>query len=67
MKDNKIIKIVTGVFVGLAAYRLAYSVGAGIYNGINKMNYKKKIEKGLKDGSIIEIDGQYFEMKVEEA
>ena len=34
--------------------------------GISTMLYKKKIKKGLKDGSIVEIDGEYYEVKTED-
>jgi hypothetical protein len=30
--------------------------------GINTWKFNRKIKKGLKDGSIVEIDGGYFEL-----
>lgn len=35
--------------------------------GVEKVKFNKKIKKGLKDGSICEIDGNYYEVKIEEA
>jgi len=30
------------------------------------MNFNKKMKKGLKDGSIVEIDGKYYKVEKEE-
>lgn len=33
-----------------------------VYSGVEWVKYKYKIRKGLKNGSIIKIDGQYYEV-----
>ena len=69
MDDNKIIKIAAYGFVGLVVAPIIFNgVIAGlslIGEGINSISYNRKIKKGLKDGSIVEINGQYYEVKVD--
>lgn len=76
MDNNKIIKLAAAGFVGLVWIPMVTKGimvgGAHMVEAIDKMQatirYKRKIRKGLKDGSVIEIDGQYFEVQtVEEA
>lgn len=77
MNENKIIKIAAAGFIGLvvapavinAGINLTVHSANAITNLIQKQKYKKRIKQGLKDGSIVEIDGQYYEVKeeVEEA
>jgi hypothetical protein len=60
--------ILAPIIIGAVA-----NIGIGIYNGvagtINRVAYNKKIKKGIKDGSIVEVDGVYYEVveTVEEA
>lgn len=54
---------VAPIVVGAMATVITYGYTT-ISNGINKAKYDKKIKKGLKDGSIVEIDGDYYERKV---
>ena len=69
MEDNKIIKVAAISFIGLVAVPAVIGatikLGCIVANGINHLAYKMKIKKGLKEGSIIEIDGQYYEVEVE--
>ena len=69
MDDNKIIKIAAYRFIGLVVAPIVISgVIAGInlgIAGINSISYNRKIKNGLKDGIIVEIDGQYYEVKVD--
>lgn len=75
MNDNKIIKIAAAGFIGLVVLPIvvdttisAISLAAtGISSINNKIKYNRKIKKGLKDGSIVEIDGEYYEVTVDEA
>jgi hypothetical protein len=73
MKDDKVVDnvifaaavvILAPIVIG-GVITLGSCVYAGVANTINKVKYNKKIKKGLKDGSIIEIDGEYYEAKVE--
>lgn len=73
MKDEDIIKIAAIGFIGLvvapvvigSVINLGSLAAAGVVNGINKVKFNTKIKKGLKDGSIIEIDGKFYEIDVE--
>jgi hypothetical protein len=71
MDDNKIIKIAAYGFVGMIVAPIIVSVTFGtiglVARGIDKIKYNNKIKKGLKDGSIVEIDGKYYKVKVDEA
>ena len=70
MDDNKIVKIAAYGFVALVVAPIVISGGIAVINlgiaGINKIAYDRKIKKGLEDGSIVEIDGRYYEVKVED-
>ena len=33
--------------------------------GVATIKYKRRIKQGLKDGSVVEIDGKYYEVKPE--
>ena len=69
--DKKTLRLVAIVVVGVLVSPIVWDavvttgsvVYCGIANGINKIRFNKKIKKGLKDGSIIEIDGEYFEVQ----
>ena len=50
------------VLRGIAA--VAELTGTGIWNGVEKIKFNRKMKKGLKDGSIVEIDGKYYEVMV---
>ena len=69
--ENKIIKVAAFGFIGLVMVPAV--VGAGIRlvaiaaNAISKAKYNKKIKDGLKKGTIVEIDGQYYEVNVTDA
>lgn len=62
--DNKIVKTAAYLIVGSVAIS-ALARGAGLVaDGVSKMMYNRKIKKGLKNGSIVEIDGKYYEVEV---
>lgn len=75
MKDDKIVKVAAAGFVGLVVVPIVWNTtaslvgfaAAGVGNFINKKKYDREIKKGLKDGSIVEIDGEYYNIIVEEA
>ena len=70
MEDNKIIKVAAIGFIGLVIVPTVVGFGINLIghaaNGISHLAYKRKIKKGLKNGSVIEIDGQYYEVNIEE-
>lgn len=73
MSDNKIIKIATSVLIGLVVVPRVIGVTVntvgllvvGVSNINNNIKYKKKIKNGLKDGSIVEIDGKFYEVTID--
>jgi hypothetical protein len=70
MNEKTIAKIAVYGFVGLVVAPAVLTAGYNlvvvpIANGISHLVYKAKIKKGLKNGSIVEIDGQYYEVIVE--
>lgn len=66
MKDDKIIKVAAIGFIGLVVVPAVVGVGCNLIclaaKGISNLAYKKKIKKGLKDGSIVKIGDQYYEV-----
>lgn len=74
MEDNKIVKIAAVGFLALVVAPVVIGgsinvMGAAankIINVNNKMKYNRKIKKGLKDGSIVEINGEYFEVEIKD-
>jgi hypothetical protein len=68
MEDNKIIKLAAIIIVGSVVIPIAidsiWYIGATVVNSVNKVKFNKKIKKGLKDGSIIEIDGKFYGVEV---
>ena len=70
MEDKNIIKIAAIGFIGFVVVPTVIGITLNLIghaaNGIGNLAYKRKIKKGLKDGSIVEIDGQYYEVEVTE-
>ena len=74
MEDNKIINlaaagvvalVVAPIVIGVAVSVIGYAA-VGVGNVINKVKFNKQIKKGLKDGSIIENDGEYYGVEIVE-
>jgi len=73
-KDNDLVTLAAIVILVPVVIGIGISViNLGIMgiNGIKQARFNKKMEKGIKDGSIVVIDGQYYEVQkgetVEEA
>lgn len=49
-----------------AGVALMVGTYTGISTGIEKFKFNRKIKQGMKDGSIVEIDGKYYEVKTNE-
>lgn len=72
--DNKIVKLAAGAFIGLVVVPIVWNATitgvvyayAGIKNMLARKEFDKKIEQGLKDGSIIKIDGDYYSIETKE-
>ena len=68
--NDKIVKIAAYGFVGLVVAPIVINGGISVINltstGINTLLYNRKIKKGLKDGSIVEVNGQYYEVKIDD-
>jgi hypothetical protein len=70
-KELKTLLTIAGiVIVAPIIWNAAVTIGcfgyAGIANTVNKVKFNKKMKKGLKDGSIMVIDGEYYEVQPEE-
>ena len=69
MDDKRITKLAAYGFVGLVVAPIVVSTGFRLIgaaaNDIGKLAWKHKIKKGLKNGSIVEIDGEYYEATIE--
>lgn len=46
------------VFVGAVGY-------AGVKGIVDQVKFNKKMKQGLKDGSIVKIDGKYYEVEIQ--
>ena len=46
------------VFVGAVGY-------AGVKGVVEQVKFNKKMKQGIKDGSIVKIDGQYYEVEIQ--
>lgn len=68
MENNKTVELAAKLFVASVLAPVVIGgvafVVCGAANGISKLKQKRKIKKGLKDGSIIEIDGVYYEVDI---
>ena len=73
MKDEEVLTVVVGVIAGVilvpkiinAGIMLGCFAYAGVGNAINKVKFNKKMKEGIKDGSIIEVDGRYYEVDLD--
>jgi hypothetical protein len=67
MEDNKLVKVAAVAFIGLVVAPIvingAISIGCAAYNKVSKIKFNRKIKKGKENGTIVEIDGQYYEMQ----
>lgn len=75
MENNKVVKIVAWIIIGSVAAPVVlqkYDIGGVTYlvseaiNGVNKARFNKKMKNGVKEGKIIEIDGEYYTVGVKE-
>ena len=72
MNDNTLIKAAAIVILAPIVVGTAISVingGIAIVNGVSKTIAKSKLKKAIKEGRIVEIDGDYYEVEsaIEEA
>ena len=71
MYENKLIKIAAAGFIGMVVLpgliKLTTDAGICVYNCIQKHKHNKKIKEGLKNGSIVEINGEYYEVEISES
>lgn len=73
MKQNKIVEVAAVIVIGMVAIPLVSvaiplvsSIGSVIVGGVKTHQYNRKIKKGLKEGTIVEINGQYYEARIEQ-
>lgn len=55
--------VVIGMVVVPLIINTGYNIGVTGYNKISEIKHNRKIKKGLKDGSIVEVDGEYYEVE----
>ena len=72
MKDNTLIKwaaIVILAPVAVGAVIGVVNIGITGINAVSKARFNSRMKKGVKEGTIIEVDGQFYtiEQNVEEA
>ena len=77
MKDNNIVQVGALAVIGLILIPFVINTSINVIGTVaahveylgNRHAYNKKIKKGLKDGSITVINGQFYEieMNTEEA
>ena len=71
MENDKIVKLAATIIVGSILVPIVWNVGVltvgGIAKIVTKANFNRKMKKGIKEGSIVEIDGKFYEIKVEDA
>lgn len=73
MKDEELLTVAVSVIVGIILIPKIINGGimlgslayCGVGNSINKVKFNKRMKRGLKDGSIIEVDGHYYEVDLE--
>ena len=71
MNENKVVKVAAITVIGLVLVPFVVNTSISIVGAVaahveylgNRHAYNKRIKKGLKDGSIILIDGQYYEIE----
>ena len=77
MNENKVVKVAAITVIGLVLVPFVVNTSISIVGTVaahveylgNRHAYNKRIKKGLKDGSIVVINGQFYEVEknVEEA
>ncbi|MDR1073566.1 MAG: hypothetical protein LBL45_07820 [Treponema sp.] len=66
MNNNNLVRaaaIVILVPVAVGAVIGTINLGLTVSQAIMNANYRRKIKKGLKEGTIAEIDGQYYKVE----
>jgi hypothetical protein len=64
MNDKTLVRLVACVILAPVVWNGTMALVGLTAKGVNQVVYKHKIRKGLKDGSIVKIDGEYFEVEV---
>lgn len=67
MKEDKLVRLAAGIIVASVVVPIGLGIIGGVarttYNQINKIKYNHKIKKGLKNGTIIKVDDNYYEVE----
>lgn len=58
-------KVYAGALIGTVVVALTPIVVNVVGNVVETIKFKRKIRKGLKDGSIVEVNGEYYEVNKE--
>jgi hypothetical protein len=68
MEDNRIIKVAAILIVASVVTPVIIAGATCIASTVNleikKLKFNRKMKQGIKDGSIIKIDGKFYEVEV---
>lgn len=71
MENNNIVKVAAVIIVAsvVAPIVVATVIGAGSLVQLigKKIEFSRQMKKGIKEGTIVKIDGKYYEVEKEEA
>lgn len=68
MENNTLVKMAAIVILAPIAVGTVIGViniGIGVKNAIVKAKFNHKLKKGLEEGTIVEIDGKYYEADID--
>lgn len=63
MKNEDYLKLVAGIILIPIAVNIGAVIVLAGYNGINKLRFRKQMKKRIKEGNVIIIDGEFYEVK----
>lgn len=66
MKNEDYLKLVAGIILIPIAVNIGAVIVLAGYNGINKLRFRKQMKKRIKEGNVIIIDGEFYEVKKEQ-
>jgi len=66
MNDRTLLKVVATILVAPIVLGAVGTTINGAASLAKKISYNRKIKKGLKDGSIVSIDGVYYDVHIED-
>lgn len=65
MNNKDILKIIMGILIIPVLTQMVINLICIIINKFKRLYQSHKIKKGIKNGTIIEHEGEYYEVKIE--